>query len=345
MAKWMIYGANGYTGRLIAEEAKRRGLTPILAGRSKSVEELGRTLGFPTQVFSLDDVDRVAHELAGVSLVLHCAGPFSATSHKMLEACLKSRTSYFDITGEIDVFEAIHARDAELKQARISAVPGVGFDVVPTDCVALMLKNKMKDATHLRLAFKSDSGPSAGTAKSSIEGLSLGGRVRRDGRIVSVPVASQALDVIYDKKPVPSALVPWGDVSTAYYSTGIPNIEVYMALPRSVVRVSRVLGVLLRLPFVTQALKYLVERRVTGPSPELLESQHSWVWGEVRNSNGASLSMRLKTPNGYKLTVDSALSCVSLVLDHPLPTGALTPSQAFGAEFVLGLKGVSVEAK
>ena len=336
----MIYGANGFTGQLIAKEAKRRGLAPILAGRSSAVTELAASLGLPARIFALGQTNDTIKHLQGVSVVLHCAGPFSSTSREMLDACIEAKTNYFDITGEIEVFEQVHARNAELQRAGITAIPGIGFDVVPTDCVAAMLKQKLPDATHLRLAYKADGGPSAGTAKSSIEGLRKGGRIRKDGKIIEVPLGEKTMDVTYKDRPVFSVRIPWGDVSTAYYSTGIPNIEVYMAAPRSLTRTVKALGWLTRIGPLEAVLKTLAGYTVQGPSEQLLETGKSWIWGEVENAAGAKEAMRIEAPNGYTLTVDSSITAVVKALNEGLKPGALTPSLAFGAEFVLGLKNI-----
>src|SRR5262249_13408518 len=144
---WMIYGANGYTGELCARRAKARGERPILAGRSAAkVSALAQELGFEHRAFDLRSPN-----LDGVSLVLHWSGPFSATSRPMVDACLASKAHYLDVTGEAEVFEAVLARDAEAKQRGVALLPGVGFDVVPSDCLAAQLKEKLPTATQLEL--------------------------------------------------------------------------------------------------------------------------------------------------------------------------------------------------
>ncbi len=340
--QWMLYGANGYTGALIAKEAKRRGLTPILAGRSSAVTQLGASLGLSTRCFALSTAAEVAQNLKGISAVLHCAGPFSSTSKLMLDGCLAAGTNYFDITGEIEVFEAVHARNDELKSAGITALPGIGFDVVPTDCVAALLKRKLPDATRLTLAYKADGGPSAGTAKSSLEGLRKGGRIRENGKIIAVPLAQKSLEVTYKNRPVFSVRIPWGDVSAAYYSTGIPNIEVYMAAPRSLPHTARLLGWAMKVGPLESILKAVATKTMQGPSDQLLREGRSWIWGEVENAAGAKAGMRIEVPNGYTLTVDASLTALEKMLNEGLKPGALTPSLAFGPEFVLGLKDVKV---
>ena len=235
---WMIYGANGYTGELIAREAVSRGLKPVLAGRTAAkVEPLAANLGLQARVFDLRDAAATARGVEGMGLVLHCAGPFSATAAPMMAACLATHAHYLDITGEISVFEHARTLDAAARAAGIVICPGVGFDVIPTDCVAAALKAALPDATQLALGFDSRSGFSPGTAKTSVEGLAQGGKVRQDGRIISVPLAYKTRRIDFGDGEKLAMTIPWGDVSTAYATTGIPNIEVY--IPGSPAMVAR----------------------------------------------------------------------------------------------------------
>jgi short subunit dehydrogenase-like uncharacterized protein len=223
--KWMIYGAYGYSGKLTAIEAKRRGLAPILAGRnSAKTEALATSLDLPWQAFSLDDRVALDHAVADVDLVLHCAGPFSHTSGPMLEACLDYKSHYLDITGEIDVFAHAYSCDDIARKDDIVVIPGVGFDVVPTDCLAATLAAKLPSAHQLTLAFSAGGGPSPGTAKTSVEGLGKGGRIRKDGVVTQVPLAWKTRTIPFASGDRYAMTIPWGDVFTAYISTGIPNI-------------------------------------------------------------------------------------------------------------------------
>ncbi len=347
MKQWMVYGANGYTGRLIAEEATRRGLAPILAGRNeKAVRELAETLGLPWRVFDLDNVEAVRRGLAEVSLVLHCAGPFSATSRPMVDACMAVAADYLDITGEIGVFESVHGRTEAIAAAGITAIPGVGFDVVPSDCLAAMLKEAHPDADTLKLAMKWVKGRySPGTAKTMVEGLAEGGCIRRDGRLQRVPSAWKVADIPFqaDKSSL-AVTIPWGDVSTAYYSTGIPDIEFYMGTWPAQVRqmkLSRYLGPVLGLRPVQNFFKKQVEKRITGPDAHARDQGHILLWGEA-SGKGRAVAMRMRCPEGYKTTVLTALEAVGRVLEGGISKGALTPSKAFGAAFAAGIDGVEV---
>ncbi len=343
--RWLLYGANGYTGRLTAERARAQGMGPTLGGRNRtSVEAVARSLRLESRVFDLDDHAALVGHLKEFDLVLHCAGPFSATAWPMLEACAEAGTHYLDITGEIDVFEYVHARAADWRAAGILALPGAGFDVVPSDCLAAMLKRELPTATSLRLAFKSRFGRlSPGTAKTMIEGVPRGGRVRRDGRIVSVPPGHRVITVVFESEPETAVAIPWGDVSTAYYSTGIPNIEVYMGADAARIRQlqqSMLARWLAGLAPAQWFLKRQIARRVAGPTPEERAADEMLLWGEVTDDAGGRAELRLRTPEGYTFTAEASLAIVARVLKGDFRPGAMTPSLAYGADFVLTLPGV-----
>lgn len=336
--QWMLYGANGYSGELIAREAAGRGMRPILAGRNaERIEALARELSLDHRIFDLTLPEQVASSLEDVDLVLHCAGPFSATSAPMIEGCLRSGAHYLDITGEISVFEHAHSLGAEAEQADVVICPGVGFDVVPTDCIAVTLKNAMPDATHLALAFESSSGMSPGTTKTAIEGLRAGGAVRRDGEIVAVPQAFKVRQIDCGNGEKQAMTIPWGDVSTAFHSTGIPDIEVYTTVPSGALRVvkgANRLGWLWRRPRVIDGLQRLAGRFVEGPDANARADLQTFVWGEVRNAAGETKTARVRTANGYVVTIDAPLAIVERLLAEPPAGGTYTPAVLMGTDFV-----------
>jgi short subunit dehydrogenase-like uncharacterized protein len=343
-AHWMIYGASGYTGGLIAREAAKRGLRPVMAGRSqKKLAALAEELQLPLRVFHLEDAEAVDGGLEGIRLVLNCAGPFSATAKPLIDACLTKRVHYLDLTAEIDVFEYVHRQDGRARDAAIVLCSGVGFDVVPTDCIAAKLKSVLPDATHLALGFDTSATMSPGTAKTMVEGYPQGGKVRRDGQIVALRTDKwRRIDFGNGEKL--ATTIPWGDVSTAWHSTGIPNIEVYAAIPEAMRRtmwLARTLRSALRPAIVQRMLKKLIEMSTTGPDEQARENTPSFVWGEVRNARGKTRTARLVTPNGYSLTVSSALLTAEELLSMDVPGGSYTPSRLFGAEMVTRLPGTS----
>jgi short subunit dehydrogenase-like uncharacterized protein len=334
----MIYGANGYTGEMIAREAKRRGLAPILAGRSAGkVESLSRELGLAHRTFGLDSPAAVDAGLEGMGLVLHCAGPFSQTAEPMLEGCLRNKSHYLDITGEIPVFEYAHAQQERARLAHVVLCPGVGFDVIPTDCVARALKDALPDATHLVLGFDQPTVLSPGTAKTSVEFAGKGGRVRNNGAIVTVPLGHSARRIDFGNGRKLAMAIPWGDVSTAYYSTGIPNVAVYIPASPLVIlgaKIANLFGPVLRLEYVVATLQRWITKRVHGPDTAARGRMPSYVWGEAANPSGEKRTARIKTANGYSLTTTGSLEVVQYLLRNDVPGGAYTPSMLMGPGLV-----------
>ncbi|MBT8063181.1 MAG: saccharopine dehydrogenase NADP-binding domain-containing protein [Gammaproteobacteria bacterium] len=348
MSRWMIYGANGYTGRLIAHEAARRGQRPVIAGRNaEAINGLGSELGFEARVVDLLDREALQQSLRDVDVVLHCAGPFSATAQAMIDACLASSTHYLDITGEISVFEGAWKRSEEARQADIVLCPGAGFDVVPTDCLAARLVGEMPAATHLTLAFRADGGLSPGTAKTSVEGLARGGFVRRDGKLEAVPLAWKTRTIPFADGPLNAMTIPWGDVFTAWVSTGVGNIEVYLAVPPSTsrrLRRMRLIRPILALSPVQSLMKRRIEKSISGPDDDTRQSSGSLLWGEARSADGRVVTGHMRTPNGYDLTVTASLGLVEFLLNKRPPEGGyFTPSLLAGPAFAESLPGVTLD--
>jgi short subunit dehydrogenase-like uncharacterized protein len=343
LSRCLVYGAYGYTGELIARTAAERGLRPILAGRSRErVEALAKAHGMPSRAFSLDDARGLDAGLEGVDVVIHAAGPFSRTSRPMVDACLRTRTHYLDITGEIDVFEACAARDAEAARAGVMLMPGTGFDVVPSDCLALHLKQRLPDATHLRLAFTSvGGGSSRGTATTAIEGLGKPNLVRKEGVLTPVRLGERSCRVDFGRGPRPTLGIPWGDVSTAWSSTRIPNIEVYMGVPGAAVVGAKVVGLLggaIAGGRIAKTVQRRIDRGPAGPTDAQRSASISLLVGEAQ-SGSSVVSSRLRCPEGYTLTALSSLEIARRVLEKDFEPGYRTPATRYGADFILTFPG------
>ena len=347
--KLLIYGCNGYTGTLISRLAKRQGLQPILSGRNEeAVKKLAEELGLPYVAFDLADISVVDSALKDVKVVLHCAGPFMYTSKQMIQACLRNKAHYLDITGEISVFEGAHKQDDAAKKAGIMVMSGVGFDVVPTDCLSLYLKGQMRDATALELCLMSKGGRlSHGTAITIAEGLGNPSAIRKDGRITATRsgFTTREIDFGFTKKI--GAEIPWGDVSTAFYTTGIPNIRVYNVLPKQLItsmKLSNFIGPILRMRWVKDKAIAKIKQKPAGPNDQERETSQSFVWGEVKNKTGAVKRAVLTLPEGYTLTAETAVEIAKRVLDNGFSqTGFKTPAAVFGAGFIKEFAGVSLK--
>ncbi|MEO5769179.1 MAG: saccharopine dehydrogenase NADP-binding domain-containing protein [Polyangia bacterium] len=350
----IIYGANGYTGALIARRAavlrEQWPAQVVLAGRDGSaVDALAAELGMVGRAFPLDDQRSLDQELRGARAVLNCAGPFSRTAAPLVAACLRARVHYLDITGELPVLEALSARDSDARAAGITLLPGAGFDVVPSDCLAAYVVGRLPTATDLTVAFAIDTSMSRGTALTSIENADGGGCVRRDGQLVRVPSGWRSRRIDFGRGPRVAITIPWGDVATAYHTTRVPNIEVYMALPWAVrlsLRVARGLGPLLGSPAVKRYLSQRVRgRAVAGPSAEQRATGTSDLWAEARDGTrkgkeGAMVRARLRTPEPYELTSWTALDLAMRAARGELPVGFQTPARAMGADYIVQFPGV-----
>jgi short subunit dehydrogenase-like uncharacterized protein len=355
---WMIYGANGYTGELTARLAVRRGERPVLAGRSaQRIEPLAAELGLEQRIFGLDDPAALRRGLAGVSVVAHCAGPFLATALQMAAACCDAGAHYLDITGEIDVFEQIRDLSPRAVAAGLVLLPGIGFDVVPTDCLAVTVAAALPGASSLDLAFLAGGGPSGGTARTAVAMLRSGSRARINGVITPVRLGWKSLQADFPSGPAKVSSVPLGDVSTAYYSTGIPTITTYTPIPAG----GSAAAALLRFG-PAAVLADALASRVRGPGASRRARGHTEVW--ARASHGSRIATAtLTTPKPYDLAADSVVrAAVRLAAQPPgavgqprsgagpdgapaiagpaVPPGVHTPATAFGAGYAAELDGV-----
>ncbi len=343
LGPWLIYGANGYTGELVAREAVRRGHRPVLAGRSADkVRPIAEELGLSWSAFGLEDVSAITNAINGSALVLHAAGPFVHTSEPMVTACIAKGVHYLDITGELPVFARTLDRNVEAVRSGVCLMSGVGFDVVPTDCLAKYVADQVDHGRYLEIAFASANSPSTGTAKTMVEMMQRGGFVRREGALVPAPIASDYRTIRFSDRARGAISVPWGDLETAYKTTGIPNITVHMALTKALARGASVFGAplvgMMKSDRLREAALRWVGRKISGPSEKQRETGRSYFYAAVRDAYGKKAEAWLETIDGYSFTAKASVLAVERVLTEK-QVGALTPALAFGADFVLAVEG------
>lgn len=343
LTSWLIYGAYGYTAELIIEEAVRRGHQPIIAGRDEEkVLAIAEKYALHYRVFDLSHKQKVRQAIRDVGLVLNCAGPFVETATLMRAACLDEAVHYLDITGEIDVLEDSYACHEQARKQGVVVISGVGFDVVATDVVAVLLKEALPSATRLELAFAGEGGVSPGTAKTLLRMLPQKGKIRQNGDIVNVPLGFAGKTMRFSDQARYCVSIPWGDISTAFHSTSIANIVVYTAMDQSqqrwLKRINPFIGVLAWPPLQRYLNRYIT-RKITGPDQMTRQSAMMQVMG-IAQDDVYSVEGRLRTPEGYSFTVLTALYTVESILAHKIMPGAYTPSQALDIDAILSMEGV-----
>lgn len=340
----ILYGSYGYTGKIIAQECKSKNLNVILSGRNKeSLQQQSEETGFPFEVVDIADKTALKSLLKKGAVVIHCGGPFQYTAKAMADACLETNTHYTDITGEHQVFELLAGYDQKGKEAGIMIMPGTGFDVVPSDCLALHLKNRLPSATHLQLAFTmSKGGLSRGTSKTMTEGLGNGSLIRKDGKLTPINLGEKVLEVDFGSFKAPTLNIPWGDISTAWRSTGIPNIEVYTGATDSMIRnakMSKYFNWLLRQRWVKNYMLKKVDQKPAGPSKEKRNAGRSFLWGKVSDSSGKECVSQLETVSGYTLTAKTAVLIAQKIMNDNFKAGYQTPAMAYGADLIMEIDG------
>lgn len=344
---FLIYGAYGYTGELIAELAVQKGLNPILAGRNvEKTKALADKLGLKWVAFEATDKTalKLALQREEIKIVLNCAGPFTQTVKEFIPACITTKVHYLDITGEIEVFEYAKTQDKAAKEAEIMIMSGVGFDVVPSDCLAKFLKDELPTATHLELAFMGLGGVSQGTAITMIENAGAGGMIRENGTLKTVKTAYETKIIDYGIKKMNSVTIPWGDVSTAFHSTQIPNIKVFMAQPPKAIKAMEMSGYFsfaLKNEFVKGVIKKKIKAGEKGPNEEKRNTNYSYLWGKVTDGQ-TTVEGRLITSEGYKLTSITALLITERVLSADFQIGFQTPSSAYSKNLILEVEGTEM---
>ena len=341
---WLLYGAYGFTGALIADYAVQQGMRPVLAGRSEAkLRPLAERLGLDYRVFGLDNLPVLIDHIRDFDLVFHAAGPFVVTADRMMQACALSGTHYLDITGEIVVFERSIVYDEITRKNNCALISGVGFDVVPSTCLAQYVANQLPDATQLDIAIDSLTRISSGTARTAVVNGASGGWIRRKGKLVPYPLGAGAKTVQFNHRARWAMPIPWGDLVTSYRSTGIPNVITYMAFPQHIITLARFGGpigqFLLSIGPIRSLFSGLTPLLFKGPNDQQREQFRSHLWVQATNDAGEQAQAWLETPEPYVFTALAGLQAVERTLAEN-PSGVLTPAQAFGPDFPLAIAGV-----
>jgi short subunit dehydrogenase-like uncharacterized protein len=339
----LIYGGTGYTGRLIAEHARDMRCSPVVAGRTAHrVQALAVEMALSERVFGLDDPGVVDDALGDVCVVINAASPFGLTSRPLIESCLRTQTHYLDITGELPVFRDAFGYDGAARKRGIMIMPGVGLGIVASDCVAMHVAACVPNAKYLRIALLRPDSFSRGSFRSALGLSNSQVMIRRNGRLTSVPVGRLQRAFDYGEGERESVAVSWADVFTAYYSTGIRNIEAYFEAgftSRALYQLGAGVADTLRLAPVQRWLDVATRAWPEGPSPRQRQAEKCVIVAEVEDSWRRRSSARLETPDGYSFTAEAATTIARRIMRGDFLPGFQTPAKMYGADFVLGFKG------
>ncbi len=314
---WMLYGAAGHSGSLIAQHACEAGHRPLLAGRSElTLKALARRLDLPYREVGLDDPIALRECLSDVDLVLNAAGPFLHTAAVLAEACLSSGSHYLDISNELQVFRTHYDLNHRAEQAAITLMPGVGFGVVATNCLARSVSDAVGGAETLEVVARVASAqPGPGVAATRSENIPFGGWIRRGGQLQPQELGLGITTLSFPDGDLPIMAVPTGDLEAAFQATSAANFVAYSAL---------------------------IEPPDQAESPES-PLYRSFGWARAVGGDGASSEAWLETGESYHYTSRIAVRAVEETLDRAL-AGAFSPAAAFGSEFAFSVEGTKAIA-
>ena len=343
-SKVLLYGANGYVGELIAKLAKSHALELILAGRNQSLlAAVANKLDLECRVFGLDNSQVIESAIEDVEVIINCAGPFSRSAKPLIDSCLRTKTHYTDIAGEVPEFEALVARDAQAKSSEVMLLPGIGFGVVPTDCMAVYLKSKLPKANKLTLIYETQGGVSRGTANTVLPNLHKMGALRQGGQLVPARPAEKSLKIDLGAGKITAVTNPWrADLVTAFHSTGIGNIEVYTVFPAPIgflMQASRYLGWFFSSSLFQSALERLIQTLPAGPTETERAKGKTRVMGIVEDETGQTATARLEGPEAYEVTALAAIATIKHILQGEIKPGFQTPASVYGADLILEVEG------
>jgi short subunit dehydrogenase-like uncharacterized protein len=352
-----VYGATGYTGRLVAAELAAAKADFVLSGRNRAkleavAEEVGG--GARVQVATLDDPASLRSLLGDCAAVIACAGPFSLHGEPVLAAAVETRTHYIDTTGEQPYIRLAFERYGPIAEtAGVAVVPAMGFDYVPGDMIASLTADGMGEVDDVTLAYSvAGFGATRGTMLSALEMLK-GGDV--EWRKLQWMPASQSVGRGHFDFPEPigrqrMGRYPAGEqisvprhVHTRRVRTMI-SISTFAPGPLGALfaPVTRPAQLALRTP-MRKAIGAAISRLPEGPSPEDRADARFTIACDVTRGKKRRRGV-IRGSDVYGLTAASVVRGAIIAAQGGINrSGTLAQSQAFDpAEFLAGLERFGV---
>jgi short subunit dehydrogenase-like uncharacterized protein len=324
-----LLGIGGFTGNLI-----HKTIAQSLALRM-STSHISRALPLDAQL------DGLRRSIEPGDVVLNCLGPFRQTYSDVLALCMDSHAHYLDICAEWRVLEALHTADRSAREAEIMMLPAIGFDVLASDCLAAHVAKRLPNANRLQIGISGLELVSRGSARTIADLIGEPVRSRRDGVIVA---GSRLREASFDfgNGPTKALGVSWGDISTAYYTTGIRNIEVYFeATPAStyLAFANRTFGWLMGNPAIERTARQLSSGLRPGPTAAERAARRVTTVARASDARGRTAESRLITNEAYTFTAQAACAVMQRIAGGCFEPGFQTPGKLLGPDFVLQIEG------
>lgn len=326
MAKLMIYGAAGYTGRLASQNAKAAGIDFVIAGREQSkekLEPLAAELDVEYRLFSVDDERARESAFAGTGVLLNCAGPFMRTVKPLMRTCITESIHYLDIAAELDGYRLAQELDGEAQVGGVMLLPGCGGSVAMLGCLAGHAAKRVAAPRSLRIALLVAGGFSRGSGLSASDNVTLETLRRIDGEL-AIRAPAEVREFDFGRGPVTCFPVTLPDLITIWRATAIPNIETYVHVTDGA--------------FPDGDLSTMPD----GPTLEEREANRYRAAVEVTGQDGTVVCSILDTVNGYTFTAVAAAEAARRVLMGVARPGFQTPAGLFGEGFARTIADTSI---
>lgn len=317
MKKFMIYGASGYTGGMVAEHAASAGLGLVLAGRPQNLaalETLARRLGAEVRLFSLDDTEAIGSNLEDIAVVLNAAGPFLNTAKLLMSAAIRAGVHYLDFSAELNTYREALDLDAQARAVGVMLLPGSGGSVALLGSLAGHAVARVENPQKISIALQVAGTMSKGSVTSAGQTIVTETFHFVDGELVErSPEEVRNFD--FGKGPQSAFPVTLPDLLTIHQATGVPNIETFVHITAGA--------------FPTGEAKELP----IGPSADERAANRYHAAVEVINADGTVARSVLDTVNGYTFTAMAAAEAGRRVLAGEFRPGFQTPARLFGYGF------------
>jgi short subunit dehydrogenase-like uncharacterized protein len=325
MKKLLIYGAAGYTGRMVAANARNAGIEVVVAGRTKDevkLATLADEIGAEYRLFAVDDLPAVQAALGDVGVLLNTAGPFMRTAAPLMRASIAAGVHYLDIAAELDSYQLAETLNDAATAAGVMLLPGSGGSVAMLGSLAAHAARRVTEPVGMRIAMHVAGGFSRGSAVSASENLNTALLRRVDGQLV--PRSADVRDFDFGRGPATAFPVTLPDLITIWRDTAIPNIETYVYLTDGAFPE----GNLAAMP--------------DGPTHDQREANRYHAAVEVTGEDGSVVRSVLDTVNGYTFTTIAAAEAARRVLNGEARPGFHTPAGLFGEGFAETIADTSI---